>query len=1068
MKFSHIFIDRPILAGVLSIFIVLIGGLAYFSLPSAQYPEVAPPTISISAIYPGANAEIVASTVAAPIEQEINGVEGMLYMTSQSTSDGVMTLNVTFDLGTDIDKAQVLVQNRVAQAEARLPAQVRQLGITTKKVSPDLLLVINLFSPDETFDQTYIANYAVLQLRDRIARLQGVGDIRLFGASAYSMRIWLNPDRIAALDITAGEILNRLRGQNEQIASGILNQSPTSNQNAFELSIQTQGRLQTVEEFEDIIIKRGTDGSIVRLKDIGRVEIGAENYVTRGLLDGDKAVAMPISQRPGSNALETAESIVELMKEVSKDFPPGLEYRIAYNPTEFVEESLTEVGHTIFEAIILVILVILMFLQSWRAAIIPIVAIPISLIGTFGVMQAFGFSLNNLSLFGLVLAIGIVVDDAIVVVENMERRLAEGLTPREAARKTMDEVGGALIAIGLVLVAVFLPTMFLEGVSGQFYKQFGLTISVATVISVFVSLTLSPALSRLLLRPHKQIHHSGNTPWYRNPFSAFSKSFNRGMDRLSEKYGSTVGGLLRRSAMVLVVYFGLMGLTALEFNRVPTGFIPDLDQGYYITVIQLPGGASLSRTEEVVKETSNRLLEIEGIDKAIAFSGFDGATFTIASNSAAIFSTLKPFEERKEKGIGYEDLLNEVRMKTSNNPNANIFTITPPPVSGIGNGGGFKLMVQDIENRGPKALADVTFQLMVAANQHPKLSNVFTVFNANTPQLYLDIDREKAEKLGVPVTEVFRALEIFIGSAYVNDFNYLGKTFRVTAQADAPYRLTPDDVERIRVRNTSGDMIPLGTVVKFSNVAGPSRVQRYNLYTAAALNGAPALGISSGEALDAMEELAQEVLPEGFDFEWTELALQQKKASGTAGIAFGLAVLFIFLLLAAQFESWLLPFSIILIVPMGLFSAIIGLDLFGFANDVLTQIGMVVLIGLASKNAILIVEFAKQQEDEGKELYAAAREAAKLRLRPILMTSFAFILGVVPLLLASGAGSEMRNSLGLAVFVGMLGVTCFGLLFTPVFYVISRKLGLLKLGKRENASEKTSDKVEVKLSKQNT
>ncbi|WP_108803206.1 efflux RND transporter permease subunit [Aquimarina sp. Aq107] len=1068
MKFSHIFIDRPILASVLSIFIILIGGLAYFGLPSSQYPDVAPPTISINAVYPGANAEVVASTVATPLEQEVNGVEGMLYMTSQSTSDGVMSLNVTFDLGTDIDKAQVLVQNRVAQAEARLPSQVRQLGITTKKVSPDLLMVINLFSPDETFDQTYIANYAVLQLRDKIARLQGVGDISLVGASAYSMRIWLNPDRIAALDITAGEILSRLRGQNEQIASGILNQSPTSNQNAFELSIQTQGRLQNVEEFENIIIKTGADGSIVRLKDIGRVEIGAENYVTRGLLDGDKAVAMPISQRPGSNALETAENIVEMMKVASKDFPPGLAYKIAYNPTEFVEESLSEVGRTIFEAIVLVILVILLFLQSWRAAVIPIVAIPISLIGTFGVMQAFGFSLNNLSLFGLVLAIGIVVDDAIVVVENMERRLAEGLSPRDAARKTMDEVGGALVAIGLVLVAVFLPTMFLEGVSGQFYKQFGLTISVATVISVFVSLTLSPALSRLLLKPHKEVQLSEHQPWYKNPFSSFAKAFNRGMDTLSQKYGNTVGSFIRRFVIVLMVYLGLMGLTGYEFNKVPTGFIPDLDQGYYITVIQLPPGASLSRTEEVVKETSNRLLEIEGIDKAIAFSGFDGATFTIASNSAAIFSTLKPFEERHDKGIEYQELLNEVRMKTGNNPNANIFTITPPPVSGIGNGGGFKLMVQDKQNMGPKALADATFQLMIAANQHPKLSNVFTVFNANTPQLYLDIDREKAEKLGVPVTEVFRALEIFIGSAYVNDFNYLGKTFRVTAQADAPYRLTPDDVERIRVRNISGEMIPLGTVVNFTDVAGPARVLRYNLYNAAALNGAPAIGVSSGEALEAMEQLASEVLPQGFDYEWTELALQQKKSSGTAGIAFGLAVLFIFLLLAAQFESWLLPFSIILIVPMGLFSAIIGLDIFGFANDILTQIGMVVLIGLASKNAILIVEFAKQQEDEGMELYAAAKKAATLRLRPILMTSFAFILGVVPLLLASGAGSEMRNSLGLAVFIGMLGVTFFGLLFTPVFYVVSRKIGLIKFSKTKKEVSQDYPAPSSAISEKNT
>ena len=1066
MKFSHIFIDRPILAGVVSIFIVMIGGLSYFNLPTAQYPEVAPPTVNVTATYPGANAETVANSVATPLEQEINGVEGMLYMTSQSTGDGSMTLSVTFKLGTDIDQAQVLVQNRVAQATPRLPAEVRNLGITTAKVSPDLLLVVNLFSPDQAFDQTYIANYAVLQLRDQIARIQGVGNIRIFGASPYSMRIWLDPDKIANLDLAAGEVLEKLRGQNVQIAGGILNQSPTANQNAFELGIQAQGRLQTTEEFESIIIKSGEDGSIVRLGDIGRVEIGSESYVTRGLLDGNKAVAMPIDQRPGSNALETATEIEELMAELSKDFPPGLEYRLAYNPTNFVRESLSEVVHTIFEAVFLVVLVILLFLHSWRAAIIPIVAIPISLIGTFGVMQAFGFSLNNLSLFGLVLAIGIVVDDAIVVVENMERRLAEGLSPREAARKTMDEIGSALISMGLVLVAVFLPTMFLEGISGQFYQQFGLTISVATVISVFVSITLSPALARLLLRHHSPAGKT-NKPWYKDPFNAFSRSFNRNMERLSNRFGLAIATILRRAILVFGLYVVLIGVSGVEFNRVPSGFVPQQDQGYFITIVQLPAGSSLSRTEQIVQETSEKLEKIDGIRHVVAFSGFDGATRTVSSNTAAIFTPMESFDIRKEKGIKYEEILAEIRSTVSANTDARIFTIEPPTVRGIGNGGGFKMMVQDRQNRGVRELAEVTQRLVQAANQDPQLSNVFTVFNTNTPQLYLDIDREKAEKLGVPVEEVFEALEIFIGSAYVNDFNYLGRTFRVTAQADAPYRLTPDDVERIRIRNNDGEMVPMGTIANFEDISGPNRVQRYNLYTAAAINGAPAPGVSSGQALKAMERLAAEVLPDGFDFEWTELALQQRQASGTAAIAFALAVLFVFLLLAAQYESWLLPLAVILIVPMGLFAAIVGLDIFGFANDILTQIGMVVLIGLASKNAILIVEFAKQKEDEGLEMYQAAKEAARLRLRPILMTSFAFILGVVPLVIASGAGSEMRNSLGITVFIGMIGVTFFGLFFTPVFYILTRKLGLVKLGKgTENLQLSKLHGENVQLAKQ--
>lgn len=1050
MKFSHTFIDRPILASVISIIIVIIGILAYFSLPVSQYPEVAPPTIVVTAVYPGASAETISKTVATPLEQEINGVENMLYMFSQSTADGVMTLTITFELGTDLDQAQVLVQNRVGVAEPRLPEQVRRLGVTTVKNSPDMLFVINLFSPDETYDLTYIGNYAALYIKDKLARIEGVGSSGIFGSSEYSMRIWLNPDIIASMDLSANEILNALRGQNAQIASGNLNQPPVGEQNAFEVSVQTKGRLEEVEEFENIIVKSDKDGRIVRVKDIGRVELGTASYTTRGYLGNKKAVAIPIYQRPGTNAIETADELKATIEELAKDFPPGLAYEIAYNPTEFIQESVDEVFRTIFEAVVLVVLVILIFLQTWRATIIPILAIPVSLIGTFAVMQALGFSLNNLTLFGLVLAIGIVVDDAIVVVENMERNLSSGMGVREAARKTMNEVGGALIAIGLVLAAVFIPTTFLGGISGQFYRQFGITISVATLISVFVSLTLSPAMAALLLRPHRHNNGTDNTFVRKNPVARLMKMFDTGMERLSEKYGKIVRKLIRLSAAMGVIYLLLIGFTIFEFNRVPTGFIPAQDQGYFIVAIQLPPGSSLSRTDEVIQNAIGQLLEMDAVEDAVAFAGFDGASFTNASNAATIFPVLKDFHERKELGIRYEDILQAMREKMSVIEEAYVVVIPPPPVQGIGNAGGFKMMVQDQSDVGLEALKNAVYELASAANQDPALRNVFSFFNTSTPQLYFDIDRVRAEKLGIPVPEVFNALEIYLGSAFVNDFNYLGRTFRVTAQADAQYRLTPDDILRIKVRNQDGDMIPMGTLGTFKDIAGPARVPRYNLYPAVELSGDITPGSSSGEALASMERLAEQILPEGITYEWTELAYQQKQTGNTAIIAFGLAVLFVFLLLAAQYESWILPLAVILIVPMCLFSAMVGVDIAGMDNNILTQIGLIVLVGLASKNAILIVEFAKQLEDQGKALWDAATEAAKLRLRPILMTSFAFILGVVPLVTASGAGAEMRKALGIAVFSGMLGVTIFGLLFTPVFYVLCRKLGMISIGRKKS------------------
>jgi hydrophobe/amphiphile efflux-1 (HAE1) family protein len=1042
MNFSQFFISRPKFASVLAIIVLIIGSLAYQNLPIEQYPQVAPPTIQVTASYPGANAEIAAQTVATPLEQQINGVENMLYISSQSTADGSVSITVTFELGTNLDTAQVQVQNRVAIAEPRLPEPVRRIGVTTIKNSPDLMLVVNMFSPNGTYDQTYIANYVTLQVRDQLARVQGVGNILVFGASQYSMRIWLDPGRIASIEMTAAEVIKALQGQNIQVASGTLNKSPVAQgQTAFELSVQTQGRLIEPEQFNNVIIKN-TDGRIVRFKDVGRVELGAESYATRGYLGDKKAVAMPIFQRPGTNALETAATIRSIMQKLSANFPPDLAYDIAYNPTEFISQSIDAVEVTIYEAIGLVVLVILVFLQNWRAAIIPIIAIPVSLIGTFAVMSALGFSLNNLTLFGLVLAIGIVVDDAIVVVENMERLLAQGQKPMQAARETMREVGGAVMAIGLVLVAVFLPTAFVGGISGQFYSQFGITIAVATLISVAVSLILSPALSAVLLKPHRTVKEKPGL------LTRLGDTFNRQMDNTAQLYGKLTAKLIRLGSLMSLVYLGLMILAGYLFITVPKGFIPAQDQGYLIVSIQLPAGASLTRTDDVVKDAVSRLLKIDGIRTSVGFAGFSGATFTNASNSAAIFTMMDYFDERSAKGLTFDQILADVKKQMSQIKEAFVIVIPPPAVRGIGNGGGFKMMIEDRAGRGLEVLEQAMWELAGAANQAPATQSVFSLFETNTPQLYVDIDRERVERLGVPVSEVFSALEIYLGSAFVNDFSYLGRTFRVTAQADAPFRMTPDDIGRIRVKNASGDMVPLSSVVTFKYQSGPSRVPRYNLYPAADLLGSAAPGFSSGAAIASMEKLATEILPDGISFEWTELAYQQKTAGNSALIAFIMAVVFVFLLLVALYESWTLPLAVILIVPMCLLSAITGVWIMGMDNNILTQVGLIVLVGLASKNAILIVEFARHLEQKGTPLYQATVEASKLRLRPILMTSFAFILGVIPLAIATGAGAEMRQALGVTVFSGMLGVTFFGLIFTPVFYVLCRKLSMLAKGQK--------------------
>ncbi|MGE0667171.1 MAG: efflux RND transporter permease subunit [Sphingomonadales bacterium] len=1036
MKFSHFFIDRPIFATVISVFILIIGGLAYAVLPVSQYPEVAPPTIVVQAAYPGASAQVIADTVATPLEQEINGVEHMLYMYSQATGDGRMTLTITFALGTDLDEAQVLVQNRVAIAEPRLPEEVRRAGVTTRKNSPDLMMVIHMLSPDGTFDQLYISNYALLQVRDVLARIDG---LQIFGARDYSMRIWLDPDRLANLGMTAGDVVQAMRQQNIQVAGGALGQPPLPSPEAFQLQVQLQGRLTEADQFQNIIVKAGEDGRLVRLSDVARVELGARDYVTRSYLDGKQAVVLALSQRPGANALETARKVQEQMASLARNFPKGLEYRIVYNPTEFIAESVDELIVTILEAVALVVIVVLVFLQTWRAAVIPIIAIPVSLIGTFAVMAVLGFSINNLTLFGLVLAVGIVVDDAIVVVENVERNLAQGLSPKEAARRTMDEVGGALIAIALVLAAVFVPTAFIPGISGQFYRQFALTIAVATAISAFNSLTLSPALCALLLKPHPSGSHE-EKPFRQAPLAWSFGRFNRGFDRLGDRYGTAVAGATRRSGRMLVLYGGLIALTVLGFASVPTGFIPAQDKGYFIVPILLPDGASLDRTSEVVTRAEKIILDTPGVVHTATFAGFNGATRTNAANAGAIFAVLAPFDERQAEGLTGASIQADLRKRLLAIQDAFTLVLQPPAVDGIGTSGGFSMRLQDKEARGRAVLEEAAGELIQAANQTPGLVAVFTPYSGNTPQLYVDVDRERAQMLNVPVANVFETLEVFLGSSYVNDFNLFGRTYRVTAQADAPFRIDPQDVARLRARSATGAMVPLGSLVTFRDVTGPDRVPRYNLYQAIEVNGDVMPGFSSGQAIAAMGKLAEERLPDGIGYEWTELAYQQTQAANTAAFIFVLSVLFVFLALCAQYESWTLPFAIILIVPMCLLSAVGGVMLRGMDNNILTQIGFVVLIGLASKNAILIVEFARALEDQGRDRFQAAIEACRLRLRPILMTSFAFILGVVPLVIASGAGAEMRQALGTAVFFGMLGVTVFGLLFTPVFYVVIRGL----------------------------
>ena len=1037
MRLSRFFITRPIFAAVIAILITVMGAIAYFALPISQYPDIVPPTVTVSASYPGADAETVASTVAAPLEQEINGVDNMIYMSSQSTGDGNLTITVTFKQGTDLNAAQVLVQNRVAIAAPRLPQEVQRLGIVTRKTSPDFLMVVNLISPDHSLDRGYISNYALTQVRDRIARLDGVGDARLFGARDYAMRIWIDPSKAAALDLTAGEIVDALRAQNVQVAAGTLGQPPYATGNAYQLNVETQGRLADPQQFENIVIRTDPDGRQVRVSDVARVELGAADYAANTYLSGEPTVILGVFQRPGSNALSAAAAVKSEMESMSKSFPPGLQYRIIYNPTEFISQSIAAVRETLLEAIALVVLVVIVFLQRWRAAVIPVVAIPVSLIGTFAILHAVGYSLNNLSLFGLVLAIGIVVDDAIVVVENVERNLARGLTGLEAARMSMDEVGTALIAIVLVLCAVFLPTLFLNGLSGAFYHQFAVTIAGATVISLLVSLTLSPALAAILLRPHEEDKPTNRLAAL---LASAGDRFNQSFAKFSEAYSRLTRRLVSMPRRMMLAYAGLIAATIGLFWITPTGFIPAQDQGYFLTVIQLPPGSSLERTDAVMRKVAARILPIPGVKGSVMLAGFDGASQTQAPNAAAAYVPLKSFEERRKLGVTLQSIMAEAQKRTADINEARLIIVPPPLIQGIGSAGGYRLIVEDRTGHGFKDLSDLSWGLIAKANQTPGLKQVYTLFDISTPRVFADIDREKADMLGVPPERIFEALQVYLGSAFINDFNLLGRTYRVTAQADASHRASEADIADLRTRSNSGAMVPIGSVTTFKDRTGPYRVSRYNGFPAVEIDGDTAPGYSSGQSLSSMEKLAQ-TLPPGFASEWTGIAYQQKAAASTSGLVFAMGVLFVFLVLAAQFESLILPLSIILIVPMCLLAAMAGVHLRGMDNNVLTQIGLLVLVALAAKNAILIVEFARQDEAAGMSTVEAAVRAAHDRLRPILMTSFAFILGSVPLLLATGAGAELRQALGTAVFFGMVGVTGFGLIFTPTFYVVCRGLG---------------------------
>lgn len=1048
MKFPHFFIARPIFAIVLSLLMLIAGAMAFWQLPLSEYPAVTPPTVQVTAKYPGANPEVIADTVAAPLEQAINGVENMLYMNSQMATDGQMVLTIAFKQGTDADMAQIQVQNRVSRALPRLPEEVQRIGVVTQKTSPDVLMVVHLVSPEKRYDSLYLSNFAIRQVRDQLARLPGVGDVLVWGAGEYSMRIWLDPSSVATRGLTASDIVAALREQNVQVAAGSVGQQPNAD-SAFQVTVNTLGRLSTEEQFGEIVVKTGEDGQVTRLRDVARVSLGADGYTLRSLLNGESAPALQIIQSPGANAIDVSNAVRAKMQELQGGFPQDIEYRIAYDPTVFVRASLQSVAITLLEAVLLVVIVVVLFLQTWRASIIPLVAVPVSLVGTFALMHIFGFSLNTLSLFGLVLSIGIVVDDAIVVVENVERHMALGESPKQAAFKAMDEVTGPIIAITSVLAAVFIPSAFLSGLQGEFYRQFALTIVISTILSAINSLTLSPALAAILLKPH---NNKARPDWLTRlidtAFGGFFRLFNRFFDHAASSYVGTVRRAVRGSAIVLVLYAGFVGLTWLGFHQVPNGFVPAQDKYFLVGIAQLPSGASLDRTEAVVKQMSDIALAEPGVESVVAFPGLSVNGPVNVPNSALMFAMLKPFDERQDPSLSANAIAGKLMGKFSQIPDGFLGIFPPPPVPGLGAMGGFKLQIEDRDGLGFEALVQAQGQILAKAMQAPELANMLASFQTNAPQLDVEIDRVKAKTLGVSMTDVFETLQINLGSLYVNDFNRFGRTYRVMAQADAPFRAQAQDIGLLKVRSNKGNMIPLNAFVTLTEGSGPDRVIRYNGFPSADISGGPAPGYSSGQATDAIEKILEETLPEGMVYEWTDLVYQEKQAGNSALYIFPLAVLLAFLILAAQYNSWSLPFAVLLIAPMALLSAIGGVWLSGGDNNIFTQIGFVVLVGLAAKNAILIVEFARTQEEAGADPLTAVLEAARLRLRPILMTSLAFIAGVVPLMLASGAGAEMRHAMGVAVFAGMLGVTLFGLLLTPVFYVLVRKLALRRQHRR--------------------
>ena len=1035
MKFSHFFIDRPIFATVISVFIVFVGLIAFSQLSLTQYPNIAPPTITVSGSYSGASPEVIMNTTLAPLEQKLNGVEGMIYMSSEATSEGSWYISITFETGVDIDMAQVLVQNRVRQAENRLPQEVRDVGLNVYKRNPDILLTINLVSPNGTRDKIYLSNYAITQMQDRLARIYGVSEFSVWGAKEYSMRIWLNPDRLAAVNLSPIEVIDALKEQNTQVAAGRLNQPPSDTGAAFELLINARGRLETPDEFGDIIVKYTPDGRIIHLKDIARIELGAYSYSNESYINQKSSVSMGVYQLPGTNAIETVKRLRAELEEMKKSFPDDVDYIIGYDTTEYVQESINALYRTIFEAVILVVLVIIVFLQNWRAAMIPLFAIPVSLIGTFAMMYASGFTINNLTLFGLVLAIGIVVDDAIVVVENVERNMKAGLDAREATKQAMSQIQGALIAIVLVLSSAFLPTAFLPGISGQFYRQFAMTISTSTIISGLVSLTLTPALCALFMRHSTSKSKSVFDYCWDYSIGLILKYFNLGFDKFAEFYGKFVKFVVRISLIMLILYCGMIWATKEIFVETPTGFIPKQDRGSFNAWLRLPDGGSFERTEEAVIRAGKLLSDIEGIRYAVTTSGQGG------SSVGRINFRLSDRKERDKNGWSLDYIMDKVKKVLDREIlEATINVTTPATVPGIGSGSDFKLQVQDRIGLGVFELEKYTNQLIEQINALPAVSDAYTTYTTNNPQLYATIDRERAQKLNVSIDSIFKTLQFNLGSVYVNDFNILGRVYRVVAQAEAGNRKDIADIYKLKVPNDLGQNVPLGSVVSIRRGIGPYKIIRYNLYPSAEIQGNLNHGYSTGYVMGEIEKLAAKILPQGMGIEWTDLAYQQKKAGNSSIYIFAVCVIFVFLLLSALYESWTLPLSVILVVPLVILFAMIGVNIRGLDNNLMTQIGFVVLIGLACKNAILIVEFAKQREDHGEEIVSAVSTAAKNRLRPIVMTSLAFILGVVPLAYGTGSGFELRQSLGTSVMFGMIGVTIFGCVFTPVFYYVIRRL----------------------------